>query len=254
MSEPIGLPDRDNVSGMKPTLLRFMPVAIAALLAFVACATGGRPSCPKGQDPYLCTVLWWAPGVVPALDNCLTRNSRWFCSASKAGALLLVEKGLIAAIQANPKLNELQVTYGCIDDGAPSQKPNDVAPDPTFKPLDGPSLPGWDTYGSNACGTAIPTDGQLGPSDAGAGSSACATAAAALAATAGAPITADACGECFIEKCCVAYVASTEQAQATQELSCIAQTGLPCAGTVVLPGDSTFVGCMNVYCGSPCAP
>ena len=62
----------------------------------------------------------------------------------------------------------------------------------------------------------------------------------------------DACGECFIERCCAAYVASTEQAQATQELSCIAQTGVPCAGTVVLPGDSTFVGCMNVYCGAKC--
>lgn len=236
-------------------LASIVALATGTICLLGACVSNAKPTCPKGQDVYLCEVVWWAPGVTRTADNCLTRNQRWFCGASKAAVLLLVQEGLIRSIQANPKLNDLQLGFGCVADGTPTQQPNDFATNPTFNPQDGPSLPGWDTYGSNACDSNVPTDGSLaGQTDAGpAATSICTAAAAALAANAGGAVTVDACGSCFVTNCCAAYVASTDQAQATQELSCIAQTGTPCAGTVVLPGDSSFVGCMNVYCGAQCS-
>jgi len=197
--------------------------------------------------------MWFPPGVEPTLLDCTARQSRWICSWSRSTAIYETEALVQSVIRIQPDLDNGSVLYDCVPpslSGGYSRQDEDV--DPTFQPQDFPIISGWNLYGRNDCGTELPPTVVNLAADGGVAASACQQAQAQLAANAGSAVDLDACGGCFIAQCCDAFTASPSLADATDQLTCFGETGAPCSGVVVGPSDSTFVGCMNVYCAQAC--
>lgn len=208
--------------------------ALLLIAPLAACSSPSAPSGPFGMckldagdetDLYACTVNYTSPGAPWNGVQKVTIRTQAMSPADAAARI----KAQWLAEHVTVALYTLVSVTGC-----KKEVFHDPPPLPTYPCDEGPPVPV--------------------PADAGAPNMACSAAEMSLAASAGGGITVNACGVCFVASCCGAYLAATDKPQATAELNCIAQTGVPCAGVQILPGASEFVACMNVNCGAPCAP